>query len=208
MEERVCRICGCTEDNACEGGCSWVEEDLCSACVDAEGNSVSDDDQDDAEDVEIIEKSNGVETKVTVSFESGIEKLKSEYKKFKGSGKEAAVSKPVFEALILFCKDYNFELAVKDNPNTISDCIKKTMSGVGNSISDLELYQKAAAFYFPNAKISFAMSIDTDGLDMPVIAKEVIADLNKKNAKSEQSVSIPAATAERKKISINLDELL
>lgn len=26
---RVCRACGCSEFNACEGGCSWVEEDLC-----------------------------------------------------------------------------------------------------------------------------------------------------------------------------------
>jgi ParB/RepB/Spo0J family partition protein len=29
----VCRVCGCTEDNACEGGCSWVEADLCSSCA-------------------------------------------------------------------------------------------------------------------------------------------------------------------------------
>jgi len=35
--ERACRVCGCTEDNACEGGCSWVPDpdggDLCSACA-------------------------------------------------------------------------------------------------------------------------------------------------------------------------------
>lgn len=29
---RKCRICGCTEDHACEGGCYWVGPDLCSAC--------------------------------------------------------------------------------------------------------------------------------------------------------------------------------
>lgn len=28
----VCRECGCTDDAPCEGGCSWVEEDLCSRC--------------------------------------------------------------------------------------------------------------------------------------------------------------------------------
>ena len=33
VEERTCRKCGCTEDAACEEGCSWVEEDLCSQCV-------------------------------------------------------------------------------------------------------------------------------------------------------------------------------
>lgn len=31
--EQVCRVCGCTEDNACPGGCCWVEDDLCSACA-------------------------------------------------------------------------------------------------------------------------------------------------------------------------------
>lgn len=29
----ACRVCGCTEERACEGGCSWVEPDLCSACA-------------------------------------------------------------------------------------------------------------------------------------------------------------------------------
>lgn len=30
--EAVCRVCGCTQNNACEGGCYWVEPDLCSRC--------------------------------------------------------------------------------------------------------------------------------------------------------------------------------
>lgn len=29
----TCRICGCTDDHACEGGCWWVEADLCSTCA-------------------------------------------------------------------------------------------------------------------------------------------------------------------------------
>ncbi len=35
-EPRKCRVCGCTDDHACEGGCYWVEDDLCSSCVGAE----------------------------------------------------------------------------------------------------------------------------------------------------------------------------
>ena len=31
---RRCRVCGCTDDNACPGGCFRVEDDLCSACLD------------------------------------------------------------------------------------------------------------------------------------------------------------------------------
>ena len=34
LEERKCRLCGCTQNNACEGGCYWVEIDLCSKCRD------------------------------------------------------------------------------------------------------------------------------------------------------------------------------
>lgn len=30
--EGICRACGCTDDYACDGGCTWVEETLCSAC--------------------------------------------------------------------------------------------------------------------------------------------------------------------------------
>ena len=33
FEVRSCRVCGCTDEHACEGGCTWVEEDLCSACA-------------------------------------------------------------------------------------------------------------------------------------------------------------------------------
>jgi predicted RNA-binding Zn-ribbon protein involved in translation (DUF1610 family) len=32
-EEQRCRVCGCTWYNACEGGCYWVEDDLCSKCA-------------------------------------------------------------------------------------------------------------------------------------------------------------------------------
>jgi ParB/RepB/Spo0J family partition protein len=33
QDVHACRECGCTEDTPCEGGCWWVEDDLCSACV-------------------------------------------------------------------------------------------------------------------------------------------------------------------------------
>lgn len=35
--DAACELCGCTEDDACPGGCAWVPNvagrDLCSACV-------------------------------------------------------------------------------------------------------------------------------------------------------------------------------
>ena len=32
-EGQACRVCGCTWERACPGGCYWAEYDLCSACV-------------------------------------------------------------------------------------------------------------------------------------------------------------------------------
>jgi hypothetical protein len=29
----ICRRCGCCQEDGCEGGCCWAEEDLCSACI-------------------------------------------------------------------------------------------------------------------------------------------------------------------------------
>lgn len=33
---RTCRVCGCTNDQACDGGCYWAtpDTDICSACAD------------------------------------------------------------------------------------------------------------------------------------------------------------------------------
>ena len=32
-DAQICRVCGCSNEDPCEEGCTWVEEDLCSACV-------------------------------------------------------------------------------------------------------------------------------------------------------------------------------
>lgn len=45
----TCSQCGCTDDNACAGGCSWVDEDhtLCSACAEPDVDHHSAEDYDD-----------------------------------------------------------------------------------------------------------------------------------------------------------------
>jgi len=35
FDVRRCRMCACTDDEACEGGCWWVADDLCSRCSSA-----------------------------------------------------------------------------------------------------------------------------------------------------------------------------
>ncbi|MEG0943251.1 MAG: hypothetical protein RSF86_06435 [Angelakisella sp.] len=34
LQKQKCRVCGCTDDHACPGGCYWVAPDLCSRCAD------------------------------------------------------------------------------------------------------------------------------------------------------------------------------
>jgi len=31
-KERSCKVCGCTQNNGCKGGCYWVAPNLCSKC--------------------------------------------------------------------------------------------------------------------------------------------------------------------------------
>lgn len=33
IEEPRCRVCGCTDERPCVGGCYWVADDLCSRCA-------------------------------------------------------------------------------------------------------------------------------------------------------------------------------
>lgn len=38
-DDRQCRVCGCAEDHPCmteDGPCFWLEQDLCSGCIDKE----------------------------------------------------------------------------------------------------------------------------------------------------------------------------
>jgi hypothetical protein len=33
LKPRKCRICGCTQSDACPGGCTWHDADLCMVCA-------------------------------------------------------------------------------------------------------------------------------------------------------------------------------
>ena len=61
-----CRVCGCTEDHACPGGCYWVDDpqggDLCSACLpdEAEGEDLDEGDDFAAEFAEGVVDGEGL----------------------------------------------------------------------------------------------------------------------------------------------------
>ena len=87
------------------------------------------------------------------------EKLRAELPKVSGA-KEGAVKHAVMDALLNFAgQDEEFAQAIVQG-GSFADCIKAVCKGIGTSISDLECYRRAVAFYFPGADVRFEMRIE------------------------------------------------
>lgn len=92
-----------------------------------------------------------------------IEKLEKELKEMKSTKlgqKELAIADHVAEKLILFSENEIFGLAIQNKEEKLSDCCKEIMKGVKNYISDIEVYKRAAQFYFPRSSIDFTMTVN------------------------------------------------
>lgn len=95
-------------------------------------------------------------------LEAALQKIQEGKKRVKGS-KESVMKKAVAEALCCFCRqDAGFARAVVDG-GAFDECMKAVAAGAGNALSDLEAYRKAVKFYFPEADVRFAMTIETGG---------------------------------------------
>lgn len=100
-------------------------------------------------------------------LEQAREKLKKELPGVSGQ-KEGAVKQAVADALLNFAEqDEEFDQAIVQG-GSFKDCVASVCKGVGNSISDLEAYRRAAAFYFPGSTVRFEMHIDLN----PSVAAE------------------------------------
>lgn len=88
-----------------------------------------------------------------------------------------AVADCVIAALKDFCRQSEeFAQAVAQSDKGLSDCILYTVKDCGNAISDLEVYRRAAEFYFPTAKVEMHMTISTG--EEPAQARKVEIDLD------------------------------
>ena len=92
-------------------------------------------------------------------------KLDAELKAFKSGDRKAQIVKDgVADALKTFCEqDEEFAQAIVQTDKTLSDCCAEIMKGTGNGIPDIEVYKKAANFYFAGANIKVTMEIDLIG---------------------------------------------
>lgn len=85
-------------------------------------------------------------------------------KKDKLSQKGKAVSADVCRVLTMFCEqEEEFAQAVVQSDKKVEECIEYTVKDAVNSISDLEVYKRAAEFYFPGAKVQMRLTIDLIG---------------------------------------------
>jgi hypothetical protein len=94
------------------------------------------------------------------SLEKAIEKIDLELKEFIGSQQSKIVAKATAETLKTFSQNEEFAKAVLEKSGTLTECINDILKNIGSAISDLEVYQKAAQFYFPLAKVNFLMTIE------------------------------------------------
>lgn len=80
--------------------------------------------------------------------------------KTKGSPKAKAVAQAVHDALAAFCEQQpEFAQAVEQSDKTLGQVCESIMKDVGTSISDLEVYRRAVAEYFPGAVVECVMTI-------------------------------------------------
>lgn len=89
-----------------------------------------------------------------------VERINKEQKDFKGDKYGNAVYTYVANSLRDFCnQDERFAEAVVKSNRGFEECIKSIMKGCGNAISDIEVYRRAAKFFFPDSEVNFIMTI-------------------------------------------------
>lgn len=71
------------------------------------------------------------------------------------------IIEPVFTVLCNFInQEEEFAEAIEQTDKHFSECLKECVNGAGSAISDIDVYKKAVAFYFPGADINFSMTIN------------------------------------------------
>lgn len=104
-----------------------------------------------------------LEKKTSPAAETAIGKLEEGIKTVTGQ-KEKAVAKPVVEALADFCRQSDeFAEAVTETGKCLRECLEEVMRGVGSSISDIEVYRRAVAFWMPGYTVEMQMLLTREG---------------------------------------------
>ena len=102
--------------------------------------------------------------------------------------KQEAIAIDTAIALKSFCEqEPEFEQAIEQSGKTFQECLNDVVKGIGNSISDIEVFRRAVKFYFSTATVNFVMNIDLSG---------------------ENGAAPNITMTENKTLSVSLDDLL
>lgn len=100
------------------------------------------------------------------------EKITLDLESAKLGRKELAIQADTVKAVELFCEQHpEFRQSVEQGGN-FGDCLKHCVSGSAGAISDLEVFKRAAQFYFPEADVHFHMQVVLPG-DTPEYVSEI-----------------------------------
>lgn len=122
--------------------------------------------------------------------------------------KGRVIYEPTAKALELFCEqEPEFKQAVEQSGKTFNQCIDSVAEEIGESISDLKVFEKAVQFYFSEATISMIMTINMSG---KVEAEHEKANQTEKKlyVKPQVLETPPIEKAESKTLTLSLDDLL
>lgn len=77
-----------------------------------------------------------------------------------GTPKAKAVAQAVHDAIVTFCVQRGeFAQAVAQSGKTLGEVCEACVKNAGSSISDLEVYRRAVAEYFPGAVVECVMTV-------------------------------------------------
>ena len=94
-------------------------------------------------------------------LEKALQKIQEQRKKTPKGMKARAVLPAVADALAVFAgQDEEFAQAIVQSDKTLADCGEEITRDIGQSCSDLEIYRRAVAAYFPGAGIDMQMTIN------------------------------------------------
>ena len=95
--------------------------------------------------------------------DQALKKIQTEYKSGKYDRYGQVMKADVLRQIEDFIEqDDEFAQAVVQG-GTFEDCMKAVAKSCGQALSDVEAYRRAAAFYFPGAKVKMQLTIDLIG---------------------------------------------
>lgn len=104
--------------------------------------------------------------------QQAVKKITDGAKEVKGQ-KENAVKPAVCEALVSFCdQSEDFARAIVDTGKCMAECLAEIMKDVGSSVSDVEVYRRAVAFWMEGADVHAEIRVVLPDAESPDVRED------------------------------------